>query len=178
MHAAALRLVEIRMRPGFLGLIAARHIEHQRLGAVARGQMQVARDDGAIPRDIDVFDLVGGEFTDLVIAAHQAAVQITLFVIGLKYHVLCIEPQQGGLVVEFHRGIAVTGLSFGFRHFFEAACGQPHVLADHVVVAHIARQAAATVGLEVEDVTGFLDHPVKDPFLAVALQMGTAGFLV
>src|SRR6185503_21119007 len=59
----------------------------------------------------------------------------------------------------------------------EAARRQPHVLRDHVVAFHAARDAPAPVGLEVEDLPGLLDHPVEYPLLVVALEVRLARFL-
>ena len=100
----------------------------------------------------------------------------TLLVVGLEHDVLRIMILQCCLEVDFHRRFAVAGLGLGLREPLQPARREPHVLADRVVAAHGAREAAAPIGLEVEDLAGLLDHPVEKPLLFVALPVWPAGF--
>ena len=88
---------------------------------------------------------------------------------------LGVEIIQRRVEIQFHRGFRMSRCGLSLGHAFKAAARQPHVFADHVVITHIARQTATAVGLKVENLTGFLDHPVKQPFLIVAPQMRTTG---
>jgi hypothetical protein len=159
------------MRPGFLGLVAARDVEHERPRRIAGGEVQVARDDRAVPGHIDVLDAVRGELAHLAVAAHEAAVQEALLLVGLEHDVLGVVVLQRRLVVELECRLAVTRFGFGLRQALGAPGRLAHVLGDHVVAAHAARQPAPAIGLEVEDLAGFLDHPVENPLLCVAAQV-------
>src|SRR5262252_9196695 len=87
--------------------------------------MQVARDERAIPGDIDVLDTVGRQGNHLVIAAAHAGIQIALLIVILEDDVLGAGIQDSSLEVEVERclGMASRRLSLGQR--FEAAGRNP-----------------------------------------------------
>src|SRR5207248_5485236 len=61
---------------------------------------------------------------------------------------------------------------------FDAACLQPYMFADHIVVAHAARQAPAAIALEMEDLASLLDEVVQHPLLTIPRQPGSAAYSV
>ena len=60
--------------------------------------MQVARDERAIPGDVDVLDAVGRQSDYLIVAAAHARIQIALLVVVLEDNVLGASVQDSGLV--------------------------------------------------------------------------------
>src|SRR5262252_9879455 len=138
--------------------------------------MQVARDERAIPGDIDVLDTVGRQGNHLIIAAAHAGIQIALLIVILEDDMLGAGMQDGSLEVEVERCLGMAGgrLSLGQR--FEAAGLQPRVLADHIVAAHAARQAPAAIALEMEDLASLLDEIIQHPLLAIARKPRSAAY--
>src|SRR5262249_60011838 len=82
--------------------------------------------------------------------------------------------QDGGLKVEVQGRLGMAGVSLSLRQRFYAARLQPHVLADHVVVTHAARQAPPPIALEMEDFAGLLDEIIQHPLLAIPRQTRSA----
>src|SRR4029453_7133136 len=138
--------------------------------------MQVARDERAVPGDVDVLDPVGCQGNHLVIAAAHASVQIALLVVVLEDNVLGASSQDGGLEVEVERCLGMAGGRLSLCQCFDAACLQSYVLADHIVVAHAARQAPPTIALEMEDLASLLDEIVQHPLLTIARQPRSAAY--
>jgi len=71
--------------------------------------MQIARDERAVPGDVDVLNTVGRQGDHLVVAAAHAGIQIALLVVVLEDDVLGAGIQDGGLEVEIERRLGMTG---------------------------------------------------------------------
>ena len=166
--------VEERMRPGFLKSVAARDVEDQRRRGLVGAQVQVARDERAVPGDVDVLEAVRRQGNHLVVAAAHAGIQIALLVVVLEDDVLRPGIEDGGLEVEVQCRLGMTGSCLRLRQCFHAACLQAHVLADHVVAAHAAWQATPPLALEMEYLAGLLDQIVEHPLLTIPRQRRSA----
>src|SRR5919109_1096310 len=102
--------VEERMRPDFLEAVATGQVEDQRGGGPVGAEMQVARDQRAVPGDVDVLEAVRCQGDHLVIAAADAGIEIAFLVVGLENHVLGAAIQGGGLEVEVQRRLWMAGV--------------------------------------------------------------------
>ena len=142
-HATLMGGVEERMRPGFLEGVAARDIEDQRCRCPIGTQMQVARDERAVPGDVDVLDAVGRQGDHLVVAAAHAGIQIALLVVVLEDDVLGPSVQDGGLEVEVQRCLGMAGGRLSLCQRFDAACLQPTCL---LIISWLRTLAAGARG--------------------------------
>src|SRR5512139_1833852 len=99
------------MREHLFEDVAARDVEDQRSPAARVGvKMEVTRHQSAVPRNINVFEPIGRELADLIVAAAQTRIQKLLLFVQFEDRVLSPSVSVRGAVVETERSFGVASV--------------------------------------------------------------------